>query len=251
MNLAGSDDIFAARLMDLVALSKKSNSPRFSMFLDERQVYLAERKLANVAPGCVSFFGGYPEASRKICCVHPDFLAAEQIEFPIAALTAHYRSTDSLSHRDFLGSLMALGIKREILGDILVGKGMALIYVFGRQLPYLMENIRKIGRVGVRLTEGADPSFVYTPAFEEISGTVASMRLDSMIALAVGTSREKAVKLIKEGLVAVNYEQVDSVKQLLKVGDIFSVRGYGKYILQENVRKTKKERLYLTVKKYL
>lgn len=246
-----SDDIFSAKLMDLANLSEKIKAPKFSMFLDERQIYQAQRLLSVSTRERALFFGGYPEASRKMCCVYPDFLEPEQIVFPISVLTAYYRSSDMLSHRDFLGSLMALGIKREVLGDILVGEGMALIYLFDKHVPYLLENIQKIGRVGVRLTEGADPSFVYTPKFHNISGTVASLRLDSVVALSAGVSREKAAGFIREGLVSVNYEQAESVKLQLKAGDVFSIRGYGKYVLENDIRVTKKERLYVNIKKYL
>lgn len=251
MDPVKSDEIFSAKIMDLVSLSEKGRAPKFSMFLDERQIYQAQRILSSSVQERFLFFGGYPEASRKMCCIYPDFLEPEQVVFPISVLTAYYRTADILSHRDFLGALMALGIKREVLGDILVSGGMALLYVFDKQVPYLLENIRKVGRVGVRLTEGADPSFVYTPEFRGISGTVASLRLDSVVALAVGTSREKAASLIREGLVTVNYEQTESVKLQLKAGDVFSVRGYGKYTLEDEIRITKKERLFLNIKKYL
>ena len=251
MVLSKEDELFIAKILDVAKQADEKMYPKFTMFLDERQVFLAEQHLRKNHCSNYLFFGGYEGAQRKMLGVFPAYMEPDPAEFPIVGLEVSYRKTESLSHRDFLGSFMALGVKREVVGDILVGEGQTVVCLYEKQFGYFLDNIQKIGRVGVSLASGNLENISYTPTFKEISGTVASLRLDSVVSLALNTSREKAAEKIRAGLVMLNYTETVSVSAPVKPGDLFSVKGSGKFMIpDEDFRETKKGRLFLTIKQY-
>ncbi len=251
MVLSKEDELFAARILDIAVQAEQKMYPKFTMFLDERQTYLADLQLRKNHCSNYLFFGGYKGAQRQMLGVFPGYMEPDPGAYPIVGLKLTYRKEEKLSHRDFLGSFMALGVKREVLGDILVGEGQTVVCLYEKQFDYFTDNLRKIGRVGVTLTSSDLNDVSYTPSFRKIEGTVASMRLDSIVSLAVGVSREKAAERIRAGLVMLNYAVVETVSVLVKPGDIFSVKGTGKFVLTEEIRETKKGRLYLTINQYI
>ena len=99
-------------------------------------------------------YGGFQEAERKVAGFFPDYVEIdEQLPslFPLEPLTARFREQDKLSHRDFLGSLMGLRISREMIGDILVGNGFAVFFVLNQAVPPILNEMKKVGRVGCLL----------------------------------------------------------------------------------------------------
>ena len=119
----------AAHISDLQRLSAKSGVPRFSAFLNEREAVVAARAVK----GRPEFFGGYDGAARTVCGFFEDTYAEEMPHeelFPVRAVTFSFRERDNPTHRDFLGALLALGIKRELLGDILVAEDYAVVFFF-------------------------------------------------------------------------------------------------------------------------
>lgn len=247
--LSEEDRILASHIADMMNICEKSYCPKFSGFLDERQAVLVQSVLNERRFGRYSFYGGYENASRKVLGVFPEYCEDER--FPVSALTFKYRENDKLSHRDFLGAFMSKQIKREMLGDIVVGKGTATAFVYDTVKDVLLSEITKIGSVGVKVEEDNAPDLHIEQEFTEKNGSVSSLRLDSVLALAAGISRGKASGLIKGGGVSVNYSVVESVSYSLETGDVFSVRGFGKFILFSVNGKTKKDRFHITVKKYI
>ena len=145
---------------------------------------------------------------------------------------------------------MARQIKRNMLGDIIVGKGLTTVFVYNTVKDMLVSEINKIGSVGVRITETDNVDIQVEQSFIEKNGTVSSMRLDSIVSVASGLSRDKSASLIKGGNVTVMYYVVEAPAHQLREGDIFSVRGSGKYVLSSVNGKTKKDRIHITIKKY-
>ncbi len=158
----------------------------------------------------------------------------------------------TLSHRDWLGSLMSLGIKREILGDIVLWDNFhAVVFCQTKGASYLISEIKKAGRDAVhaipcRLPAGFVPRQQYTP----IHGTVASPRADGVVRILCNVSREDAAALIQRGMVEVNYDSIEETDRHMEPGDIISVRGYGKFRIDEIGRPTTRGRLHLTAQKY-
>ncbi|MBQ8410845.1 MAG: hypothetical protein IJX15_03830 [Ruminiclostridium sp.] len=170
-------------------------------------------------------------------------------EFPVFPITVTYKKSFSLGHRDFLGSFMSLGIERSQIGDILTGEGYAVVFCTQTAYDMITGYVSKIGRVGVDISEGINKPLPEA-SFEEITSVVASMRTDCIVSAVTGLSREKASDFIKAGNFTLNYEVSNNVSRLLSEGDIISLRGYGKFVINDNGTETKKGRLRLALKKY-
>lgn len=247
--LSAEDRLLVSHIADMMDICGKSYCPKFSSFLDERQAALAQSALNERGFERYGFYGGYENASRKVLGVFPEY--CEDEEYPVSAITFRYRENDRLSHRDFLGAFMSRQIKREMLGDIVVGKGSTTAFVYSTVKDVLLSEITKIGSVGVKSEEDDSPHIEVEQTFTEKNGSVSSLRLDSVLALAAGVSRGKAADIIKGGGVTVNYRTVESASCSLESGDVFSARGFGKFILFSVNGKTKKDRYHITVKKYI
>lgn len=198
----------------------------------------------------IHFFGGYDEAERTVCA----FSAYEYgLDFPITALDLKTKSKSaSLSHRDYLGSILSLGIKRETIGDIIITDTGAIVFCLEEIADYIADNLLKIGGVGVVVTK--EPSLQRLGIKREynvVSSTVSSMRCDSIVASALNLARGKASELIERGLVTLNYETAKSSHQLIKDGDVISVRGHGKFKVQTDGHLTKKGRIHVNLCKYI
>lgn len=249
--LPDEDRLLASRTADMAEICEKKYIPRFSAFLDGRQAALAEGVLNHLGFDNFMFFGGYENAERVVLGVFPSYSECDSEQFPIKCLVFRYRKDNKLSHRDFLGSFMGCRVNRNMIGDIIVNDGYTAAFIYETVSGALCSEISKIGSVGVKITEEEHPQIYVNEKFTEICGTVSSMRVDSVVSTAVKLSREKAVQLIRGGNVSVNYAVVSSASDEMKVGDVFSVRGHGKFIVDEIIGKTKKDRLYIRIKKYI
>ncbi len=243
-------EFFLPRIRDAVRLSEISSMPRFVGFLTATEAAEAERT-AKAEGGLISFFGGYASAERVFFGAFPERCEDKARFWPIEAVTFSYRVQDKLSHRDVLGALMSLGIARETVGDILIEDGRAVAFLNRDILPAVMNGIDKIGRVGVTLREGFTEPLPEGSKTKELSDTVASLRLDAVVAALVGTSRGKALELIQNGLVSVNSLMVEKSVRTIKSGDRITVRGVGKFTVDSVDGMTKKGRIILKAKKFI
>lgn len=244
---------FAARLGDIVKRSERDGVCCFSNFLDEKQCSEAERWCQyNAGFLLYTLFGGFPNAKRRILAVFPDYYENYIIEsFPIKCLTFVFRREDRLTHRDFLGTFMGLRLKRDVIGDIIVGEGIAQVFVTDIAARLIMTVISKIGKIGVKVYDDRPFQLEVKQEFRNISGTVASMRLDCVVGLAAGVSRENAAKLIRSERVDVNHLTASSVSQELHAGDVLSIRGCGRFILSDINGSTKKGRIHINLCKFI
>lgn len=248
-DLSDDERILLRNILDKYEKSQQIFKPVYTFFLDERKCQLAQMVLDSVKAVNYSFAGGYDNAQRRIIIFSNEYYESDDPQGPIRAVTFTYRSVDKLSHRDILGALMSLDIKRECIGDILVDEGKSCAFVYETVLPDVL-SIRKIGRVGVKTNEGFDESVCSKISFKLINATVSSLRIDGVVAACTGISRDKAASLIRSSLVSLNHKEVSSASQKIDIGGVFSVRGYGKFQL-ESCRETKKGRINIVIKKYL
>lgn len=246
-----SDDAkeLAARIDDMIRISRKRGSV-YSSFLNERQCALAEKFLREKYSENYRFFGGYENAQRKILCVYDDYFKPDDGDFPLSAVTFTYRKSYSLSHRDFLGTVMSLKLNRDAIGDIITGEGMSQVLVLDSVKNIVAGEIRKIGSVGVKVDDDCEILLSAQQNFGEITGTVSSLRFDSVLSSALNLSRSKIVQIISSGNAEVNFFPVSDKTYIVKQGDVFSVRGFGKFRLEEISGVTKKGRIRITVLKY-
>ena len=170
----------------------------------------------------------------------------------IAALFCRFHESFTLSHRDFLGSLMALGITREKLGDIFVDGHTATLFVMADVAQYLKDQWSSVGRAAIRVEEiPLERAAAPEKSVKEFRDTVSSLRLDAVVAAALSMSRANAAELISSGKVQKNYREASKADAGVAEGDIISARGYGKFELAEVGKLTKKGRTAITVRRYV
>lgn len=236
---------FCRHIRDITLLGEKTFSPRFSGFLTEREQNLAAYTAFSLGVEC-GFWGGYEGAVRRMFSAPSD----DRENYPFKAVTFFYRPQDKLVHRDFLGAIMSLGIKRDCVGDIVTAEGEAAVFVVENVLSLISTEIRKIGRVGVKQEPGLKIP-IPEQKFEEISSVITSDRIDVLVAAACKISREKAASLIRSGAVTSGGIAVSSVSLNIAAGEVFSVKGYGKFIFSHFGDVTKKGKNHALIKKYL
>ncbi|WDC85882.1 YlmH/Sll1252 family protein [Caloramator sp. mosi_1] len=156
---------------------------------------------------------------------------------------------EKLSHRDYLGALLSLGIKREKIGDINVFDDGAEIYVSKELSDYIVFNLNKIKHTGIKLEKITfEEARERVQFFKEIVVNAASLRIDAVISEVYNLSRSEASSLIKQGNVKINYISNDDQSYKLNDGDIVSVKGFGRFIFSSVIRNTKSQRLVLSIK---
>lgn len=242
--------IFYARLYDRLLSAEQKNIPASTNFLTAAEQVLVRQMLA---PMELVFFGGTAEAERAVACWLPEYLDESWLweEPPIAAIRAEFFEKDELTHRDLLGGLMGIGIKRETVGDIYVGKGRCDFFVTREILPYVMDNFLSAGRTKLHLKQiGFDEVEVPQPSVKEIRDTVPSLRLDSLVGSGFSLARGKACDLIAAGKVSVNDLPTLKADKLLSEGDKVSARGFGKFVLRQVGGRTKKDRISIVIERY-
>lgn len=251
LSLTEQDSVFLARVVDSANLCRTRSIPKYIGFIDERQAVLAAHKLDSIGFSNYCFRGGYDDAKRVFLCILPDYMSREEHdEYPVFCCYFRFRDCDELSHRDFLGSLMALGIKRETIGDILVKKGEAVVFTTETVSQMILSDISKVGRIGVRVScEFVDP-FPFVQEFDLIEGTISSLRLDCITAFVTNLSREKSATLISAKNVSINHFECTDLSKNISSNDIISIRGYGRFVLDEIGPTTRKGRIRITIKKY-
>lgn len=240
-----------ARLEDLVRLAGDSGRRKFSAFLSERQVLVAEELLRQQRiRGCM-LFGGHDSAVRRVMGAFPGYQEPTVAFFPVETITVHLPKGAQITHRDVLGSLMSLQIKRESIGDILLEDRLCHIFALEPVAQFIVDELKKVGGTGVRCELGRVGEIVPAEHFQEIRGTIHSRRLDALVSLLTGLAREKSANLIRSDLVRQNDRQTQNISQEISSGDVITVRGYGKYKVDQIGNPTKKGRLPLICRKYI
>ena len=196
-------------------------------------------------------YGGYPESERKMLVISS--LNREELLpcFPFTLLQFGGSDLSSISHRDVLGSLMSLGIRRELLGDIIAQDGKVAVFVAERIKDYLIQNVTSVGRQTVQLSEASPDFQLPNPRFDKQRLTVASLRADAVVGTFCRCSREKACHLIDGKSVYVNHILLEKKTKEIRAGDRVIVRGFGKWIIDQCGDLTKKGRSVLLCRKYI
>ena len=240
--------LLEARLDD--AIKSAYNTVKYIGFLDPAQAKFLQEKTRYDKSANFMFWGGFEDAERLVLAVSVSDVE-DANEFPITAITIKFRKEDVLSHRDFLGCFMSLGVDRTCIGDILVEVSRAVVFVKSELCDYFINSLTKIGKVGIKCSVGAEYPLPIAHSFKDLSGVVASQRADCVLAFLLKTSREKAAQAIKSGIVMCNYEQINSVSQKINDNDKIAVKGTGKFLVTEFGSLTKKNRITIRCKKYI
>lgn len=246
------EQLFVKRIQELGRMAYQKDIVMFTDFMNLHYVHLLQKE-ANAIPGVrVEFFGGYEGAERQIGAFIPDDLCYEY-SYPMEILKIeplHLKFAEQLNHRDYLGAILNSGIDRSKVGDILCSGSCAYVFCMDSMVDFLRMELTRIRHTEVKVSQ-VTCAELPEQRFQEITGSVASERLDCMMALAFRNSRSSMDKLAVGEKVMVNGEVVTSNSQILQVGDVVSVRGYGKFRYSEKMNLSKKNRLFVKVERYV
>ena len=218
--------------------------PRLTDFLDPRELEITRMLVGTNGDVRASFFGGSQEAERKRVIIYPDYYEPriEDYELTIYELSYSAKFT-TLKHRQILGTLMSVGLKREKFGDIWI-EGDRVQFVVAKEVAsYLEMNISKMGKAGVKFHEvHADQVMQVTEQWKESQVTVSSMRLDTVLSALANISRQKSQTLVQQGRVKVNWKLVENPSYEIRESDVLSTRGIGRMKIFYIEGKTKKDK---------
>lgn len=285
MEMQKADEIRISRALE--AAETAEYAPAWTDFLTPRERILVHD--AMVRQGYASslfWYGGYRGAERAAAVFLPDWFLTKEPpavragfagafdeareayfaallteaepdlmeQLPIAAVEIVGSGYATLTHRDFMGALLSLGIEREVMGDIVLPEAeapRAVAFLQKRIAPYIVGNLTKIGRDSVQVTERVtDPTLCLTRRYRSVPVVVASPRIDAIVRTLAAVSREDAVELLRSGMVERNYlPALESDIQLVP-GDILSIRTVGKFCLTDSVSETRRGRIRLIFDKY-
>lgn len=241
------------RLVELSRIAYTREIVTFSEFLNLNELNILHTTPKNMLLSQYKTYGGYGLSERQMAAFLPDALYYDY-QYPIQIIEispVNRKFAEELSHRDYLGAVMNLGIERCKLGDILIEDGKAILFAKEELAGYIMEHLTRIRHTTVRTS--ILPAFEdsYEPRYEELKGTVASVRLDTVLSLAYPLSRSKVTSLIEGARVFVNGKLVTSNGYRLKEGDILSVRKMGRIGYNGILSETKKGRYMVSIRKYI
>ena len=247
------DRVLLAKLWDKVGAGIRRNIPANTCFLSPRELEMARFLFGN-EPGLYSF-GGYEDAERKMLVYLPEYLEEESLyedDSPLVCLRATFFEKDDLSHRDFLGALMGAGIARETVGDICVGKGCCDFFVTAEIAPYILQNFLSAGRTKLHLDQiPLRAAQIPEPEVKEIKDTLASLRLDSVISSGFRIGRSLASQYVSAGKASIEGLPCEKPDKAIAEGMKVSVRGLGKIKLVSINGRTKKDRISVTIHRYV
>ena len=252
----GEERILLARVLDKLELAQNRGVPAHTVFLSPAEQACVADMLNCAGHPRHFFFGGFEGAERQICAFLPDWQEQEDwmcsAQDAVCALRARLPKDADPSHRDVLGALMGLGITREKLGDILMGEGICDVLCLAEAAPILLSQWSGIGRWKISL-QSIDLSQleVKPPEVRVIRDTVATLRLDAVLASGFSTSRGKASDLISAGRVMVNHRECVKADKAVNEGDVLTCRGLGKCVVKQVLGQSRKGRIMLVLERYI
>ncbi len=228
----------SARISDKITKYYETYEVQVTSFLDPAEIVEVNGLFKNIP---YVTYGGYEEAERKVIFIGLDEFS---LDFNKYINVIRIKSNDKLSHRAVLGSVLGLGVKHEMIGDILINDTSCDIIVLNLISEFLLNNLKFVGREKVtvsvnkleELIKAADSS-------KKIKTTVNSLRVDAVISAAYGISREESAKLVKGEFVKINFLETKNPSTKIKEGDIISVRGKGRVTLAEVLGQSKSDRI--------
>ncbi len=240
-------------LLDLCRRSDHITSWAYSGFLSP-----AEQEDFRCCPESLSFDyffdGGYESAERKLLVAGNAGVIGTPPDPPIRVIAVRpvsLKFAEELSHRDYLGAILSLGIERSLIGDILVREKQAWFFCLESAADFLVSSLTRVRNTSVSASLSSAEAPELQPRFLPLRLNVASERLDAVISAFTGLSRAQTVPLFSRECIFVNSRIVTDKSFHLKDGDILSVRGYGKAVYEGIERETRKNRLWVSLRKYI
>ena len=252
MEMMTTNDVMIRHLLDLCRRSAKTGAWQYSAFLSPAE---QEELLLNPQSTAYPFFltGGYETAERKILCAGSEEEAGPP-DPPVSVIAVTPKSrryAEELTHRDFLGAILSLGIDRSMIGDILLREKQAWFFCLSTTAEMVASGLTQVRRTAVEARVTAPDVPEIQPQYISLRLHAASERLDAVAAAFTGLSRGQAEKLFSTEKVFVNGRTATDRSARLKEGDILSVRGFGKAVYDGVECETKRNRLWISLRKYV
>lgn len=192
--------------------------------------------------------GYFKESERRVIAFNNIY----NVEYPIVMLKIESNSNfNKLTHRDYLGSILSLGIERDKIGDVVIKENCAFVPVIEDIWSFIYNNVTTIGRTPVEVTLVEDIESVPTVEFKEDVIIVSSLRIDNFISKIANISRGKSIELIDSGKILVNYSKIKNKSQEIEKDARITIRGIGKFIVGDILGETKSGKQRVVIKKYI
>ena len=252
------EKLIIAKLLDKIKLSKSSNKIVNTEFLSIYQKQIIQKKLNELGIKNYIFFGGYNEAEGQILIIYPEKFDIDIVNknlkniIKVIKIKLPKELEGKYSHRDYLGSIMQLGLNRNRIGDIIVYSDRAYIIVLKENTEYLVNYLSdfvKFRKAKMELIDYTDIE-VKPIEYEEFNILINSMRLDNFVSEIANISRSKAEEMLKQEKIYINSKVETKSSKTVKENDILVMRGKGKYLVYKISKKKKKGKIIVNIKKY-
>ena len=250
--------LLVSKLFDKINAVKKQNKIQYTDFLSPIELQILKKVLNLLQYKDYVIYGGVEEAQRNLIVLYPNKLESifknNQFDFNTICNTIRITNLpEKIEHNRYLGGIVKLGVKREKVGDIIVDENGADIIVLKEITKFLITNLQELTRFKnasiymVNLNE----TIRKEQQFSELKIIVSSLRIDNIVSELAKTSRNKAIQIIESERVFVNYENEFKNTKSVNKGDIITIRGIGKFVIDDIAGNTKSGRFIIIVKKYV
>lgn len=255
------DRLLVSKLIDKMDFVTKRNTIEYTEFLDMRQRQLLEKLLKDMKIKNYVIYGAYKMAERTVIILYPekleDVFKIQKFDYNSVLGIIRIKLPNELKgmyyHRDYLGAVIKIGIRREKVGDIITRKDGADMIVLREAEKYIMEGLKGLTRFSKSEFESTkvEELNIEEPKTQILNIIIPSMRIDSIVSEVIRTSRAKTVGIIKEERIFVNHELITKSSKEVKEGDIITVRGKGRFVVGNIINTTKKGNLVLEIEKHI
>ncbi|MBY0754857.1 RNA-binding protein [Clostridium sardiniense] len=237
----------AINLYEKMMLSYERNIPMFGKSFYPPNIWKFFEEEIKIKGLKVESFGAFKESERRMI----SFNNIYDTKFPIRVLEIRNSSKfTKVTHRNYLGSILSLGIERDKIGDLIVKEDICYVAVYEEIADYILMNLKSIGKTPCKITELFEDIEAITHEFKEETILISSIRIDSIVAKLTNKSRGLAQKMIDEGLVLINYNINREKSFEVEKDDRITIRKYGKYIIGDCTGRSKSGKYKINIKKY-
>ena len=254
------DKLLISKMIDKIKLSNIKNNIQYLDFLDLREQHLLQKIINTEKLENYIFYGANDDAERKILLFYPDKLndlvktnINSILQIKCIRIKLPKEMYGKYNHRNYLGGLIKLGIKREKIGDILVFEDGADIIVLEEIEKFLLSNLETLTRFNKAEITSISLDKIREKKInkKEVNIIVPSLRIDAVISDILKTSRRKVEELLNEGRVYLNYEEIYKATKQIKENDILTVRGKGKFEIGSTDGVTRNGRIKIKIFKFI
>ena len=248
------EQLFEARMKELASTAFKQNRYTFSQFLSAAELTQLYDMSEELKGTDYDTFGGSDSCERQLVRFGSERMFGYEEDYPIAMLKivpVAEKFADNLSHRDYLGALMNLGLERDVLGDILIRDKTAYVFCLDTIADYIAANLDRVRHTSVKVqTAGKEEAIKIEPKLVPVEVSASSCRFDAVAAAVCKLSRSQVQSLFREKKVLLSGRICENYSMILKEETVFSLRGYGKFIFKGCAGQSRKGRLYIQLLKY-